>query len=114
TGNWRSFSTPVDGTGVVTTPLGTNRLPLLFTVPNGGNLGRNTFRGPAFSLWILSAAKTFQVTEHVRLEFRADATNLFNHRNFGPPISSMNNISFGRNNSTPASRVMLLGAKLRF
>src|SRR5262249_11215610 len=40
TNNWRSFSTPVDGTGIVVTPLGTNRLPLQYTAPNGGNLGR--------------------------------------------------------------------------
>ena len=114
TGNWRSFSTPVDGTGIVVTPLGANRLPLQYTMPGGGNLGRNTFRGPGFSLWNLSAAKNIRITERAGFEFRADATNLFNHRNFGAPVTSMNTLNFGKNTSTPGSRVMLLGAKLRF
>jgi hypothetical protein len=83
-------------------------------MPAGGNLGRNTFRGPAFSLWSLSLAKTFRIAERASVEFRADADNLFNHRNFGPPVTSMNTIAFGRNTSTPPSRVLLLGAKLRF
>jgi hypothetical protein len=113
-GDWRSFSTPIDGTGIVATPLGTNRLPLQYTVPNGGNLGRNTFRGPGFSLWNMSLAKTFRIAERASFEFRADATNLFNHRNFGAPVSSMNTLNFGKNTTTPSSRVMLLGAKVRF
>jgi hypothetical protein len=114
TGNWRTFVTPIDGTGIVVTPLGTNRLPLQSSMPYGGNLGRNTFRGPAFSLWNLSAMKSFRIAETATLEFRANTTNLFNHRNFGPPVASMNSVNFGSNTSTPPSRVVLLGAKLRF
>jgi hypothetical protein len=113
TGDWRSFTSPLTG-GVFVTPLGTNRLLLLYSMPYGGNLGRNTFRGPSFALWSLSVAKLFAVTEHIRLELRADTTNLLNHRNFGPPVSSMNDANFGRNDSNPQSRVILLAAKIRF
>jgi len=114
TGNWRTFVTPIDGTGIVVTPIGGNRLPLQWSMPYGGNLGRNTFRAPAFSLWNLSVMKQFHIAEHTQFEFRANATNLLNHRNFGAPVNSMNSVNFGRNSSTPASRVMLLGFKLRF
>ncbi|MBI3209821.1 MAG: TonB-dependent receptor [Candidatus Solibacter usitatus] len=113
TGDWRSFTSPLSG-GVFVTPLGTNRLPLLYSMPYGGNLGRNTFRGPSFALWSLSVAKPFAVTERIRVELRADTTNLFNHRNFGPPVSSMNDANFGLNDSNPQSRSILLAAKIRF
>ena len=114
TGNWRSFSTPLNGAGIVVAPLGTNGVPLMNSMPDGGNLGRNTFRGPAFGRWDLSLSKTFSITDRARFEFRADANNLFNHRNFGPPVGTMNSVNFGRNTSTPPSRVMVLGARLRF
>jgi hypothetical protein len=114
TANWRSFSTLLDGSGVFLTPLKADGTPLLYSMPFGGNLGKNTFRGPGFALWNLSVMKPFPVTEGWRLEVRADWTNLFNHRNFGPPVASMNSLSFGSNESDPPSRVMLLGLKLRF
>jgi hypothetical protein len=84
TGNWRSFTTPLDGTGVFLTPLTNGGRPIAYSMPFGGNLGKNTFRGPAFALWNLSVMKPFRMTERWQLEIRADWTNLFNHRNFGP------------------------------
>ena len=54
------------------------------------------------------------VVDGAQLEFRGDTSNLLNHRNFGPPVNTMNNINFGRNASTPPSRVVQLCAKLRF
>jgi hypothetical protein len=83
-------------------------------MPFGGNLGRTTFRGPGLAQWNLSLMKPFRLAERWKLELRADATNAFNHRNFGPPVASMNSLSFGRNTSNPASRQVLLGAKIRF
>jgi len=114
TGNWRSFTLSLDGTGIAVTPLGANGQPLQWSVPKGGNLGRNTFRAPVFSHWSVSVVKPFRIAEHARLEFRTDAQNLFNHRNFDAPVNTMNNLNFGRNQSTPPSRVVQLGAKLRF
>ena len=49
------------------TPLGTNGLPLLNTMPGGGNLGRNTFRDPALSLWGLNLGKNFRVAERASI-----------------------------------------------
>jgi hypothetical protein len=44
--------------------------------------GRNTFRGPG--AWNLDAAitKSFALTERLRLEFRAEGFDVFNHHNF--------------------------------
>ncbi|HXT64871.1 MAG TPA: carboxypeptidase regulatory-like domain-containing protein [Pyrinomonadaceae bacterium] len=50
-----------------------------------GNVGRNTFLGEPFALANLSLFKTFKVTENTKLEFRTEAFNILNHRNFGVP-----------------------------
>ena len=44
-----------------------------------GNLGRNTYHGPAGFYTDMSAVKKFQVTERLSAQFRVDAFNVFNH-----------------------------------
>jgi outer membrane receptor protein involved in Fe transport len=46
---------------------------------NLGNLGRNTYHGPAGFYSDMSAVKKFHVTERVSAQFRVDAFNIFNH-----------------------------------
>jgi len=113
TGDWRSFTTPLIG-GVFVTPLGRNGLPLANSVSGGGNLGRNTFRGPGYPQWNVGALKRFPLSERWSADFRVDTSNLFNHRNFGNPVSTMNAPNFGTNQSNPPSRSVLLSLKLRF
>ena len=59
--------------------------------PSGeqGNLGRNAVRG--FGAWQVdfSVRRQFVLTEQLNLQFRAEFFNLFNHPNFGPPISNL-------------------------
>jgi hypothetical protein len=50
-----------------------------------GNLGRNTFSGAPFYLVNFGVFKTTNITEQYKLEFRVEANNLLNHRNFGVP-----------------------------
>ena len=114
THDWRSFNVPLRGNGVFVTALQANGAPLSYSRPDGGALGRNTFRGPSFSNWNLSVVKIISTGERVRTELRADATDAFNHRNFGPPNSVMSSPSFGKNESEPGSRVVMLGIKVRF
>jgi hypothetical protein len=83
-------------------------------MPFGGNLGRNTFRGPAFANVNVSLLKEFAVSERARVELRASWVNFLNHRNFGPPMSLMNSTAFGTNQSNPEARVTLLGLKVQF
>lgn len=58
-----------------------------FRGPLGLEYGqRNLVRGPGAFFFDAGLAKTFAITpERVSLQFRADAFNLFNHPNFGPP-----------------------------
>jgi hypothetical protein len=50
-----------------------------------GNVGRNTFIGPNLRNVDVSASKNFRLSESANLQFRAEAFNLFNRPNFGPP-----------------------------
>ena len=114
TGDLRTFSSPIDGTGIFVTPLGIGGLALSASMPNGGNLGRNTFRGPSFSIWNLSIAKKIALSEGISLEFGGTCLNLWNHRNFGNPVAIMNRSDFGTNTSDPGNRNILLSAKILF
>ncbi|MGC1837670.1 MAG: TonB-dependent receptor [Candidatus Acidiferrales bacterium] len=46
-----------------------------------GNAGRNIVRGPGFQNWDLSIFKVFPVREQMRVEFRAEFFNIWNHVN---------------------------------
>lgn len=50
-----------------------------------GNVRRNSLYGPGVELTNLSAGKTFNIYESVKLQIRADASNALNHANFGLP-----------------------------
>ena len=116
--------------------------PVLFTdasafripAPGGNGMGRNLFRGPAFWNLDLAAQKTFAAGEKLRLEFRAEMFNVFNHVNFDNPggasdgSNQITATNFGRvcceavaPSSTQniiqtgeAARVIQLALKLRF
>ena len=55
-------------------------------VPKGvvrpGNSTRYPIRGPGFQKWDISTFKNFPVTDRLRLQFRAEFFNIFNHTNF--------------------------------
>jgi len=92
--------------------------------PNGqwGNAGRNILVGPAAFNWNMSLFKRFQVTERQRVEFRAEAFNLFNTPQFNPPSSAITSpATFGRSLSTISAsggfgsyRQIQLGLKYNF
>jgi len=58
----------------------------LFKTPYG-DVGRNTFDGLPFYQVNLAVFKTTNLTERTKLEFRVEAANLLNHRNFGVPTA---------------------------
>ncbi|MDQ3710981.1 MAG: TonB-dependent receptor, partial [Acidobacteriota bacterium] len=60
-----------------------------------GDVGRNTFFGNNFYNVNLSVFKTTNITERMKLEFRVEAANLFNERNFGVPDAITEDASFG-------------------
>lgn len=115
TGNYRTFTSPLTGNPAFITALSpSTRLPLANTNPGGGNLGRNTFRGPGWRNWSLTVMKNFNITERWRIQVRNDFINAFNHRNFLNPVVQMSSPNFGVNTSDPGGRTMLLSAKILF
>ena len=51
-----------------------------------GNVRRNSLYGPGMNVFNMSAAKSFGLPwEEVKIEFRADASNVFNHPSFQNP-----------------------------
>jgi hypothetical protein len=50
--------------------------------------GRDILRGPSLREVDMSLFKTTKITEQLRLQFRAEVFNLFNHTNFGMPTTS--------------------------
>ncbi len=94
-------------------PRGSNGLPLAFSLGNG-NLGRDTYRGPAFNETDLSIQKNFIITESKRLIFRADFFNALKQRNFGIPVVSLNSADFGKNLSDAGRRAITLSGKFTF
>ena len=80
-----------------------------------GNLGMNAVR--AAGAWNLdfSFGKNFAITEGVKLQFRADSFNFFNHTRFGRGFSiDAENPRFGKFTSALPARVFQLNARLSF
>ena len=51
----------------------------------------------------------------IRFTVRVDAFNLLNQDNYGAPVNSMNNTSFGLNNTNNfVRRIIQLGGKFTF
>ena len=80
-----------------------------------GNLGRNTFVGPGYWSADVSLVKNFLLKEKFRLQFRAEAFNVFNHTNF--LIGGNNNLrnpSFGAASGTAPPRNLQFGVKMAY
>jgi Carboxypeptidase regulatory-like domain/TonB dependent receptor len=69
-------------------------------VPRFGNLGRNVIIGPGFSNTDFSVIKNTSLGEELRIQFRAELFDLFNHANFGPPGTVVGTPAFGQITST--------------
>ena len=61
-----------------------------------GSLGRNALRGFPLNQIDFSIRRQFNLTEHVNLQLRAEAFNLFNHPNFALPENNLTSAQFGR------------------
>jgi hypothetical protein len=65
-----------------------------------GNVGRDTLQGPGIASLDFSALKVVNVTERVRLQFRAEFFNILNHTNFGTPNTVVFTAATGGASST--------------
>jgi hypothetical protein len=94
-----------------------------------GTLPRNYLRGPGYINFDMAFSKTTAITERVKLEFRAEFFNLFNHANFlnpgavnngngtfsgaGPGVNP-NSSLLGQITSTYDPRIIQLALRLSF
>lgn len=68
-----------------------------------GDSGRNALRGFGLTQWDVALHRDFPIREaRFLLQFRAEAFNLLNHPNFGPPQSALGAGSFGVSTQTLA------------
>ena len=66
-----------------------------------GNAGRNIVNGPGFRNFDFAILKDTTITETVKLQFRAEFFNLFNHPNFAIPRNTLTAPGFGSLFQTP-------------
>ena len=83
-------------------------------VGTNGNLGRNVFHGPGFASVDMAFFKNTQITEHLKMQFRAEMFNAFNHTNLWQPLGDMGSLQFGQSTTASASRQIQFGLKFLF
>jgi hypothetical protein len=59
-------------------------------------------------------SKTFRIGESKQIQFRADATNIFNHPNWGEPTFNIQSSNFGRDSLKQDSRVFQAQLRVAF
>jgi hypothetical protein len=85
--------------------------------PIDGNSPRNYLTGPATHTVDLNLARTFGITERVKFQFRAEASNAFNIVNYNTPGATVNTATFGAirsNATTTPMRQIQFGGKILF
>ncbi len=96
------------------------RLPAVGTL---GNTGKTVLRGPGINNWDSALAKSFPLHEKVRLQFRCEAYNAFNHTQFStinttaqfnPSTGALTNPAFGSITGARNPRTVQLAARLVF
>ncbi len=93
-----------------------------FSEPAPGTFGdvrRNSLYGPGINVFNLSAGKSFSVPfrEGIKVEFRADAQNVFNHPSFGTPsgtnFGGAADVGLPYSGTTPLTSVTVNGRDLQ-
>jgi Carboxypeptidase regulatory-like domain/TonB-dependent Receptor Plug Domain len=91
--------------------------PAAFALPalnSFGNAGRSLMRGPGLNLCDLSIYKNFRISEAVRVQFRGEMFNAFNHTNFSGVGTTFAATTYGRVTSALEPRQVQFGVKLNF
>jgi hypothetical protein len=118
----------VEATGQVGSSTETYYDKSMFSQPTGttvtgfGNTGRSEFRRPR--VWNVDASlfKQFKVSERIRPEFRVEVANLFNHTNFGAPVTGFTDPNFLKftpataenGTNSPGARRVQFGLRVTF
>jgi hypothetical protein len=70
--------------------------------------------GPGTHNWDVGIQKFFPIHEELRLEFRGEMFNAFNHAQFNAPNSSVVGSTFGMINSARAPRLVQFAMRMLF
>jgi hypothetical protein len=79
-----------------------------------GDSGRNILRLPGRDVWNIALFKTFPLHESMKLQFRADSYNTFNHTQFNQVDGGFSDALFGQVTSTYDPRVLQLSLRFGF
>jgi hypothetical protein len=79
-----------------------------------GTLGRNTERGPGVNNLDLALFKNFSLGGDIRIQFRLESFNAFNHTQFNGVSTNLSSANFGVVTSARPARINQLGVKLIF
>jgi Carboxypeptidase regulatory-like domain/TonB-dependent Receptor Plug Domain len=79
-----------------------------------GSAGRGICTGPGLNNWDISAIKNIQMGERLRLQFRSEFFNAFNHVSFNSFDSGVEDSTFGQLNGDHDPRIIQFGLKLYF
>jgi hypothetical protein len=77
-----------------------------------GNSGRGILRLPGINNWDTGLFKNFSIAETIRLQFRLESFNAFNHTQWGGPERSVADSRFGQIRSARAARINQLALKI--
>jgi Carboxypeptidase regulatory-like domain len=70
-----------------------------------GNSDRDMVWGPGYISWDMSAMKTFHMTERLRLQFRSDFLDAFNHMNLADPNWNIPDLRDGGSNIATSGKI---------
>ena len=91
--------------------IGAFRQPALFQF---GNEGVGTLRAPGLVNFDFSLLRNLRLNERIRLEFRGEFINAFNHTNLGLPGRIFGAPDFGVISSAGPARIVQLGTRIVF
>jgi len=79
-----------------------------------GNSGRDNIEGPGSFTFDLALMRHFSITEHHRIQIRAEAFNILNHPVYNNPRSSLADVNIGRILTANEPRIMQFALKYSF
>jgi trimeric autotransporter adhesin len=79
-----------------------------------GNARRNSIIGPGSKVFDMALTKVIPLQESRMLEFRAQATNVFNIPNYSSIDTNLNSLTYGRVTAVGSMRQITMTARFRF
>ncbi len=79
-----------------------------------GNVGNGTIKGPGLIVFNMAAYKDFRIRERLKLQFRSEFFNVFNHTNWNGPSTNLGAGTFAQITSAKDPRTGELALKLTF